>query len=261
MFANHFNAQIRPRLQLLNQDQIKQIHLASLEILERTGVQVMLPEALDLLEKAGAWILSDNMVKIPSHLVEEALRSAPSRITIYDRNGSPAMRFEGLNTHFGPGTDTTFVMDIETGERRSTKGQDVARVARLCDALPNIDFVASMGGVSPEECDPNLSDRHNFALMLNNTTKPILFTSWSLEGLKDIHRMASVVCGSKKALEQKPFLIHYAEPITPLQHAPESLQPGPLPSIRLNASAVLSFHSSSARELPSCMAVEALPWI
>ncbi|MDA3790301.1 MAG: trimethylamine methyltransferase family protein [Desulfobacula sp.] len=224
MLANHFNAQIRPRLQLLNQDQIKQIHLASLEILERTGVQVMLPEALDLLEKAGAWILSDNMVKIPSHLVEEALRSAPSRITIYDRNGSPAMRFEGLNTHFGPGTDTTFVMDIETGERRSTKGQDVARVARLCDALPNIDFVASMGGVSPEECDPNLSDRHNFALMLNNTTKPILFTSWSLEGLKDIHRMASVVCGSKKALEQKPFLIHYAEPITPLQHAPESLQ-------------------------------------
>ncbi|MBU0465737.1 MAG: trimethylamine methyltransferase family protein [Proteobacteria bacterium] len=54
MLANHFNAQIRPRLQLLNQDQIKQIHLASLEILERTGVQVMLPEALDLLEKAGA---------------------------------------------------------------------------------------------------------------------------------------------------------------------------------------------------------------
>jgi len=224
MSANHFNAQIRLRLQLLRKDQIKQIHLASLEILERTGVQVMLPEALDLLEKAGAWILSENMVKIPSHLVEEALRSAPSRITIYDRNGSPAMRFEGFNAHFGPGTDTTFVMDIETGERRPTKGQDVARVARLCDALSNIDFVASMGGVSREECDPNLSDRHNFALMLNNTTKPILFTAWSLEGLKGIHRMASVVCGGQKALELKPFMIHYAEPITPLQHAPESLQ-------------------------------------
>jgi len=224
MLTSHFNSQIRPRFQLLSQDQIKHIHLATLEILERTGVRVMLPEALDLLEKAGAWVLSENMVKIPPHLVEEALRSAPSRITIYDRNGSPAMNLEGLNTHFGPGTDTTFVMDMETGERRPTKGRDVARVARLCDALPNIDFIASMGGVSTEECDPHLSDRHNFALMLSNTTKPLLFTAWSLEGLKDIHRMASVVCGGQKEFELKPFMIHYAEPITPLQHVPESLQ-------------------------------------
>lgn len=224
MLASYFNAQIRPRFQLLSQDQIKQIHLASLDILERTGVRVMLQEALDLLEKAGAWVLSENMVKIPAHLVEEALRSAPSRIAIYDRNGSPAMNFEGFNTYFGPGTDTPFVMDIETGERRPTKGLDVSRVARLCDALPNIDFVASMGGVSAEECDPHLSDRLNFALMLSNTTKPILFTAWSLEGLKDIHRMASVVCGGDKEFEQKPFLIHYAEPITPLQHVAESMQ-------------------------------------
>jgi len=224
MLTSHFNSQIRPRFQLLSQDQIKQIHLATLEILERTGVRVMLPEALDLLEKAGAWVLSENMVKIPSHLVEEALRSAPSRITIYDRNGSPAMNLEGLNADFGPGTDTTFVMDMETGERRPTKGRDVARVARLCDALPNIDFVASMGGVSPEACDPKRSDRHNFALMLSITTKPLLFTAWSLEGLKDIHRMASVVCSGDKEFEQKPFLIHYAEPITPLQHVTESMQ-------------------------------------
>jgi trimethylamine--corrinoid protein Co-methyltransferase len=36
--------------------------------------------------------------------------------------------------------------------------------------------------------------------------------------------MASVVCGGGKAFEQKPFLIHYAEPITPLQHVTESMQ-------------------------------------
>ena len=224
MHMSQFNTQIRPNLQLLRQEQIKEIHLATIEVLERTGVQVMLREALDLLEKAGAWILPDNMVKIPSHLVDEALSSAPSSVSIYSRKGIPAMRFQNLNTHFGPGTDTTFVMDIETGQRRPTKGQDVVNVARLCDALPNIDFVASMGGVSPEECDQKLSDRHNFALMLNNTTKPILFTSWSLEGLKDIHQMASIVCGGQKEFEQKPFIIHYAEPITPLQHAPESLE-------------------------------------
>lgn len=224
MLTNHFTAQVRPKFQLFNEDQMQQIHFASLEILERTGVRVMLPQAIDLLDKAGAWVLSDNIVKIPSHLVEEALRSAPSRITIYDRNGRPTMNFEGLNTHFGPGTDTKFTIDITTGERRSTRGQDVARIAQLCDALPNIDFVASMGGVSQEECDPQFSDRHNFALMVSNTTKPILFTAWSLEGLKDIHRMASAVCGGEKEFEIKPIMVHYAEPITPLQHPPESLE-------------------------------------
>ena len=224
MINNFFTAQIRPKFQLLSDGQINRIHSASLEILERTGVRVMLPEALNLLEEAGARILSDNIVKIPSYLVEEALQTAPSRISIYDRNGRPAMNFEGLNIHFGPGTDTQFVRDIDTNRRRTATGKDVANVAILCDALPNIDFVASLGGMAAEECDPKYSDRHNFALMVSNTTKPILFTAWSLEGLKDIHRIASFICGGESDFEQNPFIVHYAEPITPLQHPPDSLE-------------------------------------
>ena len=76
---------INPQMKLLSSDQLKQIHLASLEVLERTGVDVRLSEAVELLAAAGADVRNPSRVKIPSRLVDEALRTAPHRITIYDR--------------------------------------------------------------------------------------------------------------------------------------------------------------------------------
>jgi len=221
---SYFLKQTRPRLQFLTDDQRQEIHMASLEVLERTGVNVMLPEAIVLLKEAGAYVIDESRVKIPSFLVEEALRSAPSRITIYDREGKPVMYLEGYNSYFGPGTDTPYVIDIESGQRRPACGDDVNQVARLCDALPNIDFVACMGGMSPDECDPKLSDRHNFYRILANTTKPILYTAWSLDGMVAIHKMAITVRSNEDDFRTKPFIIQYAEPITPLQHTSESLE-------------------------------------
>jgi len=170
--TNDFLVRTRPQLQLLSPDQIYQIHLSSLEVLERTGVEVLLPEAVELLKQAGAYVTDNQRVRIPSHLVEEALRLAPSRITISDRNGKSAMFLEGHNSYYGPGTDTTFVMDLYSGKRRATKGDDVDNVALICDALPNIDFVACMGSVSANEVEPSLSDRHNFARMIYHTLSP-----------------------------------------------------------------------------------------
>ena len=203
-----FEMMARPRLKLMTQDQIRQIHEASLEVLERTGVKVLLPEALQLLEEAGADVRDKNSIKIPSWLVEACLRQAPKRITVYDRNGEPAMRMQGNNVHYGLGTDTKWVIDVDTGERRPPNGDDVAKCAKICDYLPNISYCASMGGASPDEVDPSISDRHNFVLQLENTIKPILFTAWSVQGLADIHEMASLVAGSPEDLRNRPFLIH-----------------------------------------------------
>ena len=180
---------INPQIKLLSSDQLKQIHLASLEVLERTGVDVRLPEAVDLLAAAGADARNPSQVKIPSHLVDEALRTAPHRITIYDRTGHPAMYLEGRNCYFGTGTDTPFVIDPYSGERRPTRGEDVDCAVRLSDALVNIDFVGSMGSVSKEEVPAQISDRHNFFRICLNTTKPILYTTWGREGIEDIYEM------------------------------------------------------------------------
>jgi trimethylamine--corrinoid protein Co-methyltransferase len=44
----------KPRLQVINQDQIEQIHCATLEVLERTDVDMPHPRALTILSGNGA---------------------------------------------------------------------------------------------------------------------------------------------------------------------------------------------------------------
>lgn len=211
-----------PQIRLLSDDQIYRIHLASLEILERTGVRFFESEALELLRVAGADIVDQTLVRIPSYLVDEALRTVPNRIVVSDRNGNPSLFLEGYNVYFGTGTDTQNTIDPFSGERRPAVEKDVGKAALLCDYLPNIDFVASMGMAS--DIDPAMADRHHFAQMISNTAKPIMFTAWNREGLADIYEMCVAVAGDAESLWRNPFVIHYAEPTTPLQHSIEAAQ-------------------------------------
>lgn len=134
-------------MKVVSEDQVKKIHLATLEVLERTGVDVFAEEALALLGNAGAHI-NGNRVKIPGWLVEESVRLAPSKVTLASRTGKRSLFLEGNNTYFGNGSDTPYMLDPFTGEHRLTKKKDVCDQALLNDYLDNIDFVMSMGLVS-----------------------------------------------------------------------------------------------------------------
>ncbi len=222
MMRSSYAAQMTPQFTLLSESQKEEIHLASLEILDRTGSRVFSDEALELLRKAGADITDGNLVRIPATLIEWAIRTAPPRIPMYTRDGAPAMVLEGHRTYYGTGSDCPNILDPQTGERRQFLKADVANAARLCDALPNIDFVMSMGLVS--DCPVETSDRHQFEAMMLNTVKPIVYTAHDLAGLKDIVAMAAEAAGGMAELQRKPFLILYGEPITPLKHAKESME-------------------------------------
>jgi trimethylamine--corrinoid protein Co-methyltransferase len=65
----------KPKLQVINDDQIRQIHMATLEVLERTGVKMTHPRGLELLDGAGASVDGDR-VRIPAWMVENAIRKA-----------------------------------------------------------------------------------------------------------------------------------------------------------------------------------------
>ncbi len=86
-----------PRFRVLSDDQIRELHNASLEILERTGVLVLEEESLSLLRDAGARVGKNGLVRIPSYLVEKALASAPKRVTLCGRDGSRKVHLEGLS--------------------------------------------------------------------------------------------------------------------------------------------------------------------
>ena len=54
-----------PRFRILSDGQIGELHYASLEILEKTGVLVLEEESQGLLRDAGARIEKNGLVRIP----------------------------------------------------------------------------------------------------------------------------------------------------------------------------------------------------
>jgi trimethylamine--corrinoid protein Co-methyltransferase len=172
-----------PRFSVLSRGQVEEIHAGTLEVLRRTGVKVLLLEAREMLAGAGCWV-DGEVVRFPAHLVEWAVRTSPSRIVLCDRQGRPAMDLTGYNCYFGTGSDCPNVLDLGTGERREGRLQDVIDFARLVDALPNLDFHMCMA--IARELPQETSDIHHFEAMISNTTKPICYTAWSLENLKEI---------------------------------------------------------------------------
>jgi len=101
----HVRSQRVLTYRVLTEDQIKEVHRATLEILGTVGVRILDDESIQLLRDAGCRVKNDNVVQITNWLVDECIRSAPSRITIYNRKGNEAMYLYGKEVYFGLGTD------------------------------------------------------------------------------------------------------------------------------------------------------------
>lgn len=206
-----------PQFAVLSETQLQDIHLAALEILRRTGIRFHHQGALDLLKKAGAFISDGNLVKFPSHLVEEAIASAPGRVVMCDRDGEPAMYLEGRRVYFGTGSDCLNFPDPETGEHRKFAQADLVNGYHLCDALPNIHFVMSIG--IPSEVDSSILYDVQMALMLEHTTKPIVFVTNDGASCQRAIDMAAAVAGGHEALQEQQHILLYSEPSSPLQQS------------------------------------------
>jgi len=204
----------KPRLKVLNTDQMWSIHEAALHILDTTGFEMRHRGARKMLLDAGCRISRNGRLRMPKRLAETALKTAPKRFMLYDQEGNEAMDLHGENGFYGTGSDTIFTIDPETGQRRRAVLEDTGNFAKLVDGLENIDFVMSMG--NPE--DVPIEDIYVSVLveMIQNTNKPIIFIA---DGGRDIAKMYDIAClvaGGEKAFSEKPFLLNYSEAISPL---------------------------------------------
>ena len=213
---------IRPKLSMLSRADCLQIHHASCEILRKAGVHVFSERGLELLRAAGAMVV-DESARIPPSLVEWALAAAPDSFNLYKRGTDEvALKLDGQAVYFGPGSDTLRYLDPRTGSRRDFQLADVADCMRVCDALPEIGFVMSVG--IPRDVPDELYFRHQFATMLRYTTKPIVFVCDGLADIESIAAMAAAVAGGEEGLSRCPNLLLYSEPTTPLQHSLEATE-------------------------------------
>ena len=78
-------------LKRLSDSQLNELHTATLEVMERTGVRMRDEEAVAILTKGGCTVVDGCRVKFPPKLVEWALDVVPKRLQLYNQKAEPVM--------------------------------------------------------------------------------------------------------------------------------------------------------------------------
>jgi trimethylamine--corrinoid protein Co-methyltransferase len=210
-----------PRLTFLSDRDRDRTHQAVLRILAETGAQVMHPEARRLLAGAGCRVEPGLPIRLPADLVMWAIDRAPASIPVYDRQARQVMDVGGRRSYFGTGSDLMFACDPGPPLRRACVLEDVRRAAVVADALPNIDFIMSFA--HPSDYPAERAFLKGFEAMVENSLKPVVCTAHGREDLSRMWQIGCLLRGGEAALREKPYIIHYSEPISPLKFPVESL--------------------------------------
>ena len=206
----------RLNLNSLTDDELDDIHRATLEVLEKTGIFIETDEALEVFDGAGAKIDRQNkIVKIPAQLVEDAIQSAPSKILLAGRDPKHDKVLEVGRVHFTNFSEGIEVVDPFNGERRSPVKADLANAAKLVDYLDEIDVCEKAVGSS--DVPPEVLPLHNAEAMLTNTTKHCCVGPGSGYLLRKLVQMAGVISGGIKNFKERPILSFTTCPVSPLK--------------------------------------------
>lgn len=216
-FRASFNGQ---GINFLTKEQMEKIHSCTLDLLNDIGMEVQCKEAVERLKKAGCFV-EKKRVHFPPSLVEWAIKAAPSRFLLYDRDGNFAMDVGGRNAYYGVGSAEPNILDPYTGEMRLCNEEDNKNCVKIADAMPYIDYMMSQCQVYDH---PKTSYEHEYAAMIRYSSKPQVVITADLQATKNVVEMASVVRGSVEKLVQKPLFILYCEPTSPMVCTRESIE-------------------------------------
>ncbi len=165
------------RLEVLSQDEIKNIHEATLDILVNCGVKVLNPSTLDFLESRGLRVdPASRVVRFSRMSVEDALAKIPRTFDVFDREGRFAFTLGDGTPRVAAGHNAVFWVDTDTGKTRPSTVADVELFARICDKLDHIDVLGIP--VMPQDVpDPKATLVHAVRACIENSTKPIYFST------------------------------------------------------------------------------------
>jgi len=210
-------------LNIFSEDELEQIHSATLEVLQRTGLFIEDKEAREILDGGGAVVDEKNrIVKFPAYLVEDSIRSAPLKVCLAGRNPENDIVLESNRvgfTNFGEGV---FIIDPYTGKLRETTKADVAASAKLVDYLSDVDVYERAVGAS--DMPQDTVQLHNAEAWLANTSKHGFMGSGNGYLTKKLVEMAAAIVGGKGKLRERPIISFITCPVSPLQLVQDSCE-------------------------------------
>lgn len=200
----------------LKQEEMEQVHAASLEILENTGILVHNEKAREIFIRHGCNIeAGSTVVKIPPQIVEN-----------YRKAFVPTFRFQGRDPQFDrvipddrpvimTGSSAPNIIDPESGQERRATSRDIANIAFLINELPGYDVfsISTLADDAPE----GQYSLARFYAALKNCQKPVRSNTPTMTDLFKVLELGTIIAGSEDAYEERPIINHhYCPMVSPL---------------------------------------------
>ncbi|MFP3898227.1 MAG: trimethylamine methyltransferase family protein [Dehalococcoidia bacterium] len=215
----------------LTKEQVELIHRAAMDILTDPGLISFNREAVDIFDSHGAVVESisgDHQrwhVKVPEQLVLRALETAPKTVKLGARNPDNALIMNGdePRVYLITGSETNIWLDVnfptyvhkddssrqvtipEFKPRRGTV-DDLCQSAHLCEHLEMVDGYIRTVNIQDRDITEDNKDVNKFFASLNNNTRHFMSGLTNLKQLDNVVRMAELIAGGRKALEDNPLI-------------------------------------------------------
>jgi trimethylamine--corrinoid protein Co-methyltransferase len=201
---------------LLSEDDINKIHQTAMRVIEEVGFEVNSELALRLFAGSGAWVdEKKHRVRLPREKVLELIRMAPSEVKLCGKDKKHDILLGGKRVYTGTGGTALYIYEPNAGRRRLATMRDLRRIAKLVDGLENIHLF--MLPTYPNNIPVKRVDVNRFFAGLDNTTKHVMGGVYTLNGVKQVIRMAEIVAGSPEALRERPIISMITCTISPMK--------------------------------------------
>jgi trimethylamine--corrinoid protein Co-methyltransferase len=201
---------------ILDTERFREVHQATMIVLERTGIRVDSATARDLLADHGCHVDAESKrVRFPASIVTKAIASAPGKVLLSGRDASRDIILGSGRSSFANFSSNINFVDPESGARVKSTKRDLACATRLCDALKEIDVYTR--AVYPLDVPERLMHLHTAETCLKNTTKHSIHGPESAWETRQIIRMAEAAVGGKDILKERKPVSFVSSVISPLR--------------------------------------------
>lgn len=189
----------------LSEESAERIHETAMRVFEEVGIEVNSDKALDLFRNTDARVDEQNRrVRVPRDMVMSLVSKAPPQVILHGRVKKHDLTLGGSRVYAGTGGTALNVLDRKDGHKRVATLDDLKEIARLVDNLENVHLF--MLPTYPTDVPVEKVDVNRFFAGLDNCRKHVMGGVYTLEGTKQVIRMAQTITGSARKLRERPII-------------------------------------------------------
>lgn len=201
---------------------LDRIHAHALGLIEDVGMRYHSKRALEIWDGAGASVTGET-VRVPADVIERALAQAPAGFTLCARDPRMDLVLDGRQTYYSQDGCAAFTLDFETRVRRRSRKDDIAKMARISDALDMVDIVTPT--VSAQDMPKSAVVAHELQACFLNTSKPVV--TESVVCARDARAqidLAAALVGGRDRLRERPIFSNFVCTVSPLAQDPGGIE-------------------------------------